>query len=73
MLHTKFRGNWPTGSGEVDFRRGKPTYGRGGHLGHVTIISRTKFLCLYPRRLNIKFQQYRPSGFREEDLRNCGR
>ena len=38
----------------------------------MTIISRTKFLCLYPRRLHIKFQQYWPSGFRE-DLRNCGR
>ena len=31
-------------------------YGRGGHLGHVTKISRTKFQCHYPRRLHIKFQ-----------------
>ena len=68
MLHTKFRGNRPTGSGEEDFRRVFTIYGRGGHLGHVTKISRTKFQCHYPRRLQIKFQLDRPSGFREEDL-----
>ena len=67
MLHTKFRGNRFTGSGE-GFCRVFTIYGRGGHLGHVTIISRTKFQCLYPRRLHIKFQLDRPSGFREEDL-----
>ena len=44
-----------------------PYHGRGGHLGHVTKISRTKFQCHYPR-LHIKFQLERPSGFREEDL-----
>ena len=38
MLHTKFRENWPTGSGEEDFRRVFTIYGRGGHLGHVTSI-----------------------------------
>ena len=38
MLHTKFRGNWPAGSGEEDFLRGFTIYGRGGHLGHVTRI-----------------------------------
>ena len=26
-------------------------YGRGGHLGHVTKISQTKFQCHYPGRL----------------------
>ena len=36
MLHTKFRENWPAGSGEKDFRRVFTIYGRGGHLGHVT-------------------------------------
>ena len=33
MLHTKFRGNRPAGSGEED-----TIYGHGGHLGHVTSI-----------------------------------
>ena len=35
MLHTKFRGNQPTGSGEDDFLRVFTIYGRGGHFGHV--------------------------------------
>ena len=35
MLHTKFRGNRPTGSGE-DFLGFFIIYGHGGHLGHVT-------------------------------------
>ena len=38
MLHTKFRGNRPTGSGEEDFLVVFTIYGRGGHLGHVTWI-----------------------------------
>ena len=41
-------------------------YGRGGHLGHVTWISRLNLKCHYPRRLHIKFQLDRPSGFRDE-------
>ena len=36
MLHTKFRENRPTGSGEEDFCRVLTINGRGGHLGHVT-------------------------------------
>ena len=57
MLHIKFRGNRPTGSGK-DFLVVFTTDidGRGGHLGHVTKISRSKFECHYPRRLHIKFQ-----------------
>ena len=35
MLHTKFRGNRPIGSGE-DFFKVFTIYGHGGHLGHVT-------------------------------------
>ena len=35
MLHTKFRGNQSSSSGE-DFGRVFTIYGRGGHLGHVT-------------------------------------
>ena len=37
MLHTKFRGNRPAGSGE-EFFKGFIIYGRGDHLGHVTSI-----------------------------------
>ena len=36
MLHTKFRGNRPAGSGEEDFFKVFTIYGCGGHLGHVT-------------------------------------
>ena len=36
MLHTKFRGNRPVGSGEGDFLKVFTIYGRGGHLGHET-------------------------------------
>ena len=36
MLHNKFRGNRPAGSG--DFLRGFTIYGRGGHFGHVAYI-----------------------------------
>ena len=38
MLHTKFRGNRPTGSGEEDFLRVFTIYGREGHLDHVTRV-----------------------------------
>ena len=38
MLHIKIRGNQPTGSGEEDCSRVSTTYGRGGHLGHVTKV-----------------------------------
>ena len=66
MLYTKFRGNWPTGSGEEDFLVFFTIYGRGGHLGHLTRISQSNFRSLYPWMLYIKFDW--PSGFREEDL-----
>ena len=36
MLHTKFRGNQPSGSREENFLRVFTIYGHGGHLGHVT-------------------------------------
>ena len=35
MLHTKFQGHLPFGSGE-DFLKVFTIYGHGGHLGHVT-------------------------------------
>ena len=73
MLHTKFHGNRPTGSREEDFCRVFTIYGRGGHLGHVTQMPLTNFRSPYPRRLHIKFCFDWPSGFREEDVLNCGR
>ena len=36
MLHTKFRENRFTGSGEKEISMFFAIYGRGGHLGHVT-------------------------------------
>ena len=65
MLHTKFRGNRPTGSGE-DFLVFFTIYGRGGHLGHVTWISRSNFRLNYPWMLNIKVHFDWPSSFRED-------
>ena len=47
MLHTKFRGNRPAGSGEEDFLRVFTIYGRGGHLGHVTNIMSSDFHSMY--------------------------
>ena len=46
MLHTKFRGNRPSGSGEEDFLRVFTIYGHGGHLGHVTSIMSSDFYFL---------------------------
>ena len=47
MLHTKFRENRPTGSGE-DLLRVFTIYGHGGHLGHVTRFMFTNFNFLVP-------------------------
>ena len=54
MLHTKFRGNWPAGSGE-DFLRVFTIYGHGGHLGHVTSIMSSDSHCLVPESFHTKF------------------
>ena len=67
MLHTKFRGNRPSGSGEEDFLRFLP-YGHSGHLGHVTWTIYTNFRPPFQRRLHIKFGFDWPSGFRGEDV-----
>ena len=67
MLHTKFRGNRPAGSGE-DFFKVFTIYGHGGHLGHVTWTIYITFRSPFPRRLHIKFGFDWPSGFREEDV-----
>ena len=71
MLHTKFRANRPAGSGE-DVLRDFSIHGRGGHLGHVTHMPRTKLCSPYPRRLHIKFGFDRPSGF-EKVFEHCER
>ena len=68
MLHTKFRGNRPTGSGEEDFRVVFTIDGRGCHFGHVTWISRSNFPLPYPWMLHMKFHFDWPRSFREEDL-----
>ena len=68
MLHTKFRGNQPASSGEEDFLVVFTIYGRGGHLGHVTWISRSNFRHPYPWMLHIKFHFDWSRSFREEDL-----
>ena len=63
MLHTKIRENRPAASGEEDFLRVFTIYVRGGHLGHVTQMPRTKYRSPYPRRLHIKFGVDLASGF----------
>ena len=63
MLHTKFRGNRPAGSGEEDFLRVFTIYGRGGHLGHVTTIMSADFHFLVPEILYKKFGSDRHSSF----------
>ena len=54
MLHTKFRGNRPAGSGE-DFWRVFTIYGHGGHLCHVTSIMLINFHFLVPESFRTKF------------------
>ena len=53
MLHTKFHGNRPAGSG--DFRRVFTINGRGGHLGHVTSFMLINFHFLVPESFHTKF------------------
>ena len=63
MLHSKFRGNRPAGSGEEDFRGVFTTYGHGGHLGHVTSIMSSDFNFLVPEKFHTKFGTDRHSCF----------
>ena len=63
MLHTKFRGNRPAGSGE-DFLIVFTIYGRGGHLGHVTSIMSSDFHFLETESFHKKiFGSDRQSSF----------
>ena len=63
MLHAKFRGNRPAGSGE-DYIRVFSIYGRGDHLGHVTRMPSIHLSFPYPMRHNIKFCFDWPNRFR---------
>ena len=63
MLHTQFRGNRPTGSGEESFRRVFTIYGRAGHLGHVTRIMSSDFHFLVPESYHTKFDSDLYSSF----------
>ena len=62
MLHTKFRGNRPTGSGE-DFLRVFSIFGRGGHLVHVTSIMSSDFHFLVPESFHKTFGSDQYSSF----------
>ena len=55
MLHTKFPGNQPAGSGEEDFLTVFTIYGHGGHLGHVTSIMSSDFHFLVLESFHTKF------------------
>ena len=63
MLHTKFRGNRPTGFGEEDFLRVFTIYGRGGHFGILTSIMSSDFHFLVPESFHTKFDSDRHSSF----------
>ena len=63
MLHTKFRGNRPAGSGEEDFLKGFTIYGQGGHLGHVTSIRSSDSHFLVPKSFHKKFGSDWQSNF----------
>ena len=63
MLHTKFRGNRPAGSGEEDFKGFVTIYGHGGHHGHVTSIMSSNFYFLETESSHKKFGSDRQSSF----------
>ena len=63
MLHTKFRGNQPAGSGEEDFFKVFTIYGHGGHLGYVTRIMLKNFHFLVPESFHAYFSSECPSSF----------
>ena len=62
MLHTKFCGNPPAGSGEEDFK-GFYLNGHGGHLGHVTSIMLINFYFLVLESLHTNFGSEWHSSF----------
>ena len=62
MLHTKFRRNRPTGSGEF-FLKGFTIYRHSGHLGHMTSIMSSDFHFLVPESFHAKSSSKWPSSF----------
>ena len=70
VLHTKFQGHQPFGSGE-DFLKVFTIYGHDGFLGRVTWTVWTNFCSPIPRRLHMKFSFNWPGVFREEDIWKC--
>ena len=70
MLHTKFQGNNPSGSGEEDFFEVFAIHGHGGHLAHVTLTKYVNFLLPFALRLHMKFKSTRP-GFPLRDAGGC--
>ena len=62
MLHTKFYGKRPAGSGEEDFEGFLP-YGCGCHLAHVTSIMSSDFHFLVHESFHTKFCSDRQSSF----------
>ena len=68
MLHTKFPGNRPTGSGEKGFKRVSTIYEHGGHLGHVTKVMLSDFHFLVPESFHTKFDSDLYSSFLENPL-----
>ena len=63
MLHTKFRGNRPAGSGGEDFLKVFTIYGCGGHFGHVTSIMSSDFHFLVSESFHKKNRSDRHSSF----------
>ena len=63
MLHTKFCGKHPAGSGEEDFLRVLTIYGHDSvcNLGHVTSIMSSDFHFLVPESFHTKFGPDRQS------------
>ena len=68
MLHTKFRDNRPTGSGEGRFLKGFYHIWAWGPSWSCDSDAANKISFPYPRRLHIKFGFDWQSGFGEEDL-----
>ena len=71
MLHTKFRGNRPSGSGEEDFEEVLTSSWPWPLHGHVTWTPRTNFCSPIPLRLHMKFGFNRSSGSGGEDVWKC--
>ena len=63
MLHSKFRSNWPSGSGKEEFFNVYTIFGHDGNLGPVTWIFCVKFASTIPHRFQIKFYCNLPSSF----------